>query len=802
MIDGLLQTRRARRRRGDSAFLLVGNLSLVVIASCLLLLFAVVSAQTCPSLSPGLCSSNANCNGGICDRGVCRACPAGKIGEFCQANDVFLNAGNVVVTQAGLDFAPIQYFKPLNDAYEEAKSSGLTTTPYVGPCTEVDGNRAQSFKVHINGLVPQNFAQSDLLQDTIRFEVIPGGLRASATSSFVISKARLDLWGGALCCPCNGEDCTDTFCPRVCSKNDPNDWIDFSFKATVSADILIAYSAALQGVSATVQNVNIAFDDSSLGAVLNCPTTGFQLISNLVKSYFEEMKGQIGPTLLPSLTTAFTNTANRIAKKYQGVQSYSPFAGASVLYKVVNLTVVAATPHPRYISADVQAKLVYTYFNDSPIACPRINVTYADLSSDSALLPPVNWAPVTKALSPSGLYSPILAGNRMTRSFFNAVVWAKFQDPASRRRNFTFTAPNVGLAAQAEVQLSVPFFKIPNLDPGGDQSRLRVTTNGNFKMSCAPTRSGTVLSADFSQFDSSFVLTYDDTPPDPSIAFQVVPGRFAVGTVSSIQSQDPSIANATLLRSAMEGAMNFKVSTLDRFLLEKGNGVLTLPPDLQQSFPDAQLAIVSQGTQGGIAIPNESGYIEMINRCACSSSPRPIENQGVDGVVNICPASFLSKNYCADLKRRRRRMATEDEETTTRRGRSLSTPQQEADLTVVLGALGTMCVTKAPSKSPTTPAPTKRPTPRPTRRPTTFAGVAQPPDACEERNGCFYDRDVLFFVCKDGYKEVKDCRNANNDVFCCPDRGAATSGGSAKAMMSSWWVAVAGPILVVVGFGG
>ena len=118
------------------------------------------------------------------------------------------------------------------------------------------------------------------------------------------------------------------------------------------------------------------------------------------------------------------------------------------------------------------------------------------------------------------------------------------------------------------------------------------------------------------------------------------------------------------------------------------------------------------------------------------------------------------------------------ESSASQRGRSLSTPQQEADLTTVLGALVNICVTKQPTSVPTTAAPTLKPTVRPTRSPTTFEGLAGTRDVCVNgANGCLYQRDVLFFVCKDGYEEVTECRYQNSDMYCCPKKSASSQNG-------------------------
>jgi len=740
----------------------------------------------CPVLSPGVCPGS-GCNGGVCDRGVCRSCPANKIGENCQANDAFLNIGNVAFSQAGLDFAPIEYFKPINDAYEQAKASALTAASYDGPCTESGGDSTKSFKVTIAPLTQSMFTKSDLIQSSIKFVITSTGLQISATGDFAISKARLDLYGGAFCCPCTGANCKDTLCPQVCSKTDPNDWIDFTFQATVRANVALAYSAAVQGVTATVSGVVIEFDDGSLGANLVCPTGRFQFISNLVKSYFEQLKTQIGPTLTPPLEQALTQNANRIASRYQGLQTFVAKQGVYLQYRVTDLTIVAST----YIAVDVQGKVIYTQFiNMTTNPACWINVTYADTASDTALLPPKSWLPLTKTLSPSGIYSPMLAGSRITRSFFNAVAWANFQNPADRTRTFIYSASN-GLAAVGQVTVTVPYFRIPN---DAQQARLRVSVNGQASFSCPPLQAGTVLGVNFNQLDSSFSLAYDDTPPDPSIAFQVIPGLFSVGSIqNNIVTTAPTLNNPALIQSAMVGALNFNAPALNSFLLTKGNGVLTLPPDLRASFPDAQLQIVSQSNAGSPAINGESGYIEMVNRCACSSSSQPLQNQGVDGVVNICPFSFLSRPYCSAsaLSRRRRRMLSEQNfnnpsavapiPSNDMVHRQLSTAQQEADLTTVLGTVGQQCVTRAPTGTPTTGRPTKQPTHRPTRLPTTFDGLDESRDVCEDgKNGCFYRRDVLFFVCDQGTTEVRECRYQNSDIYCCP-----TSGSSSSAMQST-----------------
>ncbi|KAH9261283.1 hypothetical protein BASA81_000987 [Batrachochytrium salamandrivorans] len=709
---------------------------------------------TCPSLpsNMAICTSPSDCNSaGDCVRGVCR-CNSGRVGETCATPDRWLEFGNVVVTQPGLDFAPIQYFSPIQRAFDNAKANGmLNIQGYDQACTNVDGDTTKSYKVAVKPITPDMFTKALLVPSSVKFTITSTGVYATATCEFVISKAKLDLYGGVGCCPCSGSDCTTTFCPHVCSSTNVGDFIDFSFTAIVGAKVDFTYSVAAQGLVATVGAVDLTFNDDSLGATLTCPKSAINIISNMVRSYFEQMKSVIAPTLKPMMQQELTLIANRIASRYQGVQEFTPFDGVYVLYRVINLTVT----NNKWISVDVQAKLLYEQFSNLTLdrTC-YINTTYADTSSDYLLLPNRVWGPIVKWLDPSGLVSPILAGIRMSRSFFNAMTWAVFQQEGRRVMSFTYTQPGTALAAVGQTTISVPYFKIPS---DSNNRVLKAALNGQAQFSCPPTQTGSVLSLTYTGLECSFMLTYDDTPPNPSIQYQLQPNQFSVSGVSAITSLEPKLVNQTLLKSAMVGAMNFNLDTMTQYLLQKGKGVLVLPPDMQTLFPDAQLNIISQA-----GIPNESGYIEMINRCACSSSLTPITGQKIDGTVQVCPRALLNNNYCRDLVMRRRL----NDEGVQRR--ELSTPQQDADLVTVLGLVGAKCITRAPTLVPTLPSPTVTPTLLPTRSPTVPSIAVDYNDSpCQNNATCEYKRDVLFFVCEEGQQELLKCRRGNSDIYCC-----------------------------------
>lgn len=741
--------------------------------SLVLLVGRWVAEAACPSLpaATAICSSDANCNsGGECKRGVCQ-CTSARVGEACATPDRWLEFGNVVITQPGLDFAPIQYFSPIQRAFDNAKANGmLNIQGYDQTCTNVDGDSTKSYKVTVLPITPNMFTRAELIPSSVKFTVTASGVYATATCEFAISKAKLDLYGGVGCCPCSGADCKSTLCPHVCSSTNTEDFIDFAFTAVVGAKVDFVYSLAAQGLVATVGAIDLTFNDDSLGATLTCPKSAVNIISNMVRRYFEEMKGVIAPTLKPMMQQELTLVANRIASRYQGVQEFAPFDGVYVLYRVVNLTIETG----KWISVDVQAKLLYEQFsNITSNANCYINSTYADVASDRLLLPSRTWGPIVKWLTPSGLVSPILAGIRMSRSFFNAMTWAVFQQEGRRVMSFTYTQPGTTLAAVGQTTISVPYFKIPS---DSNNRVLKAALNGQAHFSCPPTQAGSVLSLTYTGLECSFTLTYDDTPPNPSVQYQLQPNQFSVSSVSGITSVEPRLVNQTLLKSAMVGAMNFNLDALTQYLLQKGRGVLVLPPDMQSLFPDAQLNIISQSALG---IANESGYIEMINRCACSSSPRPITGQGIDGTVQVCPRALLNNNYCRDLAMRRRL----EEAGERRRRRELSTPQQEADLVTVLGLVGARCITRAPTLAPTPRAPTVAPTLLPTRSPTVpSVAVDYNASPCQNNATCEYKRDVLFFVCEEGQQELLGCRRGNSDIYCCnlpgyvkPSSGAVPS---------------------------
>jgi hypothetical protein len=749
-----------------------------------------------------LCTVSANCgSGGTCTNGVC-SCAAGRIGANCELADTTQKLGNVVVTQAGLAAFPLVYADFIQQTFLQVKADALANSAYGPYCTTATDGSGDDYWVQIFPVTDQMLTSS-LDTSSVALTIISGGVSFTASANVAIAGMRMtSLVGstsyGSSCsqgqsngnaiCHITSPLSLGQLCLWHCDATYNHDTVSLNFRITVTGNVLLSYSSTLQGLQASVQGVQVSFNSQDLGfSDAGCTSRShLSIIQGYITSGVASGKQLLASMVTTSVQNKIAAIAQAKAAQYQGWQQYSPSTGITVLYIVKSFTVATAAPSlTTSIVVGVEGKVQSTIFYDQPSSCWK-NVTYADTQSDALLNPPVLWTSAASKYLPSSNQAPLLAGARMTRSFMNGLVWADFTQTVRRTNQFTYTNGQLALSATAS-------WTSPNVSIPTTADRIQASLSGSVMGSCQPTHAGTVLSFDYQNLQAAFTMRYTETP-NLTLSFQVFPGAFSVGGITNVQAPYSPVlqGNASLIRTGIEGGLNFDASEVNSYLLASGNAAFTLPPAFNGMFPDGTIQIQSQS--GGLAIPNESGYFELTGRCSCAGVAESDSVQVGTTTVIGCPSTVYSDvNFCPNNGRRRAQDEADPATATHSAGRRRTDAAVDnAALQQLLGEIYKLCVTNAPSHSPTPPTP---PTRSPTAAPTAFPTWQPTPPTvlgagnanCSETHGCYYLRNVLSFRCNStAFSEVTACRVQNSDILCCPNSAPLGAG------VSMWALCVVG----------
>jgi len=747
--------------------------------------FAFLSARplhavTCSVLPANisLCASNNDCNsgGGQCVQNACK-CTNGMIGEKCANANVNQNLGSMVITQAALTAYPSVYANFIQTTFDQVEAATLAATSY-GPYCNLSGS-SNDYYIQINQLTSSQVVAS-LDQQSITFQVVSGGFSFSAQASAQISNIKMDLLVGdtsllSSCtssqkkpigpndyCSITSPDSLPSLCFWYCDRT-TSDYVNMGFTGTVTGNIYLVYNSTIQGLSASVQNVQVAMSPNNLNFDPHCTAhTHTSIVQGYLDSGVQSGAQQLSYMAAPVVAAKITTLVQQYALEYQGSQTYQAGNGTSFKYIVTSATINAAGAagsHLNNVVVGLQGQVTTTLFFTDPPTC-WVNVTYADTASDAALVPPTDWSAANSVTLNSGYAGPLIAGGRMTRSFMNALVWSQFWQMNVHGYSYTFTSNSLVLTGTTT--WSNPVIAIPSTS-----DRITVALSGMVSGGCSPTRVGNVLSFNYDNIRGYFTVRFVASP-SMLVQFQIIPGAFTVGDVTNTTAPYNHVLNGnnSLMRDALEGGLNFDTSQLNSFFTTNGNQAFMLPSQLQNVFPDGSVAIVSY-TDGGIGTSGTSGYFELTGRCSCTGYSDSITN-GLAGVETVaaCPTVLVDDSDFCPLPSGRVLDAASAAKAAAAAAAAAAVPgvhartlintaEDNAALTVVLGELYQTCVTNAPTlaPSPPTPKPTnyphKSPTTSPTYRPTTPTNMPVMGSGClaTKANGCYYMYDVVVFQC-------------------------------------------------------